>query len=396
MRPNNGCRFPILLMGIAVFLIGCSSDKQWKAPNLAFWKSNPFRSSPGPAPEAIGSPVKPSTIAANSGASSPAGNRAPSGGTAPAWVSPGTPAYTASTAGVPGANAYGTNPSVTGTAPTSSVPSTTVPVPPYNPSAPYASTGAPPYGASGTQPSGYANPNPPAYTAANPYPSSPSQGNNTNTYPSTNSASQVYPSYPSSSSSPYGSGGAGATSPYDSTPSSTNPYRSDAGGTAPNYPSSYPSTSSGATPSSSTGGGNDAAPYNPGAYAPGSSRTDSGGTGSAPPSEQSPTSKEGYSIPRDRYSLSAAGRYGTSSGGAESDGARYAPIGGGYTVVPESRQVLPASATEPPPYRPGSTSEYVPRGKSISTAPGESGSGTSPAANNTPYDYSQPTGSYYR
>ena len=45
---------------------GCYSNGQWSMPNLAFWKSSPFQSSPTPdtTPGAPGSPVKPSGIAA--------------------------------------------------------------------------------------------------------------------------------------------------------------------------------------------------------------------------------------------------------------------------------------------------------------------------------------------
>ena len=95
--------------------------------NLAFWKRSPFQSTPLATPGQVGSPVRPSAVAANSGARAPVGSyaAATAATTAPAWtppntptvnVTPGTvypspqnpyptttpPAYTASTAGVPG------------------------------------------------------------------------------------------------------------------------------------------------------------------------------------------------------------------------------------------------------------------------------------------------------
>ena len=54
----------VLVILTAVVLSGCYSDGRWSAPNLAFWKSSPFQSTPSATPGAVGSPVKPSGIAA--------------------------------------------------------------------------------------------------------------------------------------------------------------------------------------------------------------------------------------------------------------------------------------------------------------------------------------------
>ena len=154
----------VLAVFATVLLSGCYSGGQWNTPNLAFWKSNPFQSTPGATPGSVGSPVKPSGIAAGQGPAAPsvtqgspgygaaatasntpstsagynppatgypdtsAGYNAPgagyssaqnpsasatSPGAAGAAGSPGygSPAYNASTAGVPGGRAYGASPS---------------------------------------------------------------------------------------------------------------------------------------------------------------------------------------------------------------------------------------------------------------------------------------------
>ena len=145
----------VLVILTAVVLSGCYSDGRWSAPNLAFWKSSPFQSTPSATPGPVGSPVKPSGIAAASKSNhddpageyrfdrrchdtirNPIGNRhrlqyastgyaqyrLPDGPNIPrprrtpsAVVSTGPSGYgptnyTASTAGVPGVSAYRASP----------------------------------------------------------------------------------------------------------------------------------------------------------------------------------------------------------------------------------------------------------------------------------------------
>ena len=56
----------VLVVLTAVVLSGCYSDGRWSAPNLAFWKSSPFQSTPSATPGPVGTPAKPSGIAAAS------------------------------------------------------------------------------------------------------------------------------------------------------------------------------------------------------------------------------------------------------------------------------------------------------------------------------------------
>ena len=62
MRTNIARNLLVILT--AVVLSGCYSDGRWTAPNLAFWKSSPFQSAPLATPGSVGSPVRPSGIAA--------------------------------------------------------------------------------------------------------------------------------------------------------------------------------------------------------------------------------------------------------------------------------------------------------------------------------------------
>ncbi len=129
----------VLAVSTAIVLSGCYSGGHWTMP----WKTSPFSSTPSATPGIVGSPVKPSGIAANSktntlsnaplsnyasvatpptvtpgsvvGSSYPTaapsasyptmGNGYPSAtaGGSPTTPSGYGPAYTASTAGVPGA-----------------------------------------------------------------------------------------------------------------------------------------------------------------------------------------------------------------------------------------------------------------------------------------------------
>lgn len=194
--PLTRCTLAILA---AAVVSGCYSDGRWSAPNLAFWKSNPFQSTPGATPGAVGSPVKPSGIAAatkGTTPSTPPTGYAAAGAVAPSAVSLGTPvgynapntgyptnqypaaattpgaaasmapsshvpAYTASTAGVPGASAYGSSPAGAGVANSPYGPSGATPASPYGAPAASAYNAMP---AAAATPGGY----PPAGTVSDP------------------------------------------------------------------------------------------------------------------------------------------------------------------------------------------------------------------------------------
>lgn len=376
----------------ATLLSGCSSS-QWGMPNLAFWKRSPFQSTPLATPGQVGSPVRPSAVAANSGAKAPVGSyaAATAATTAPAWtppntpavtVTPGTvypspqnpystttpPAYTASTAGVPGAGAYGTpRPNSYSSGGSYGVP-TVPPVSPYGgtstPSNSTAPAYSPPagssYNAAGNSPGSYAPTNTPpksynpvrpasSYQNTQPSPYGGASGYNGNT-PGINRHSA--PKAKAASPSPYGAGrgtesyapkagsryGDGAYAPpasnpsrYD-TPAATSPYGDG---------SRYKNT----TPNYSAPSGTDSAPGN---------RYSSSG-GNAP-------------LMGSRYSSPSAAPPTTGSGGHTPPASSYAPPSSGsadYTAPsgtrPDaSRYSSPSSGSTTPAYRPGSTGDYVP------------------------------------
>ena len=88
-----------------VVLSGCYSGGQWSTPNLAFWKSNPFQSTPGATPGGVGSAVKPSGLAASPSATAPSVSYGSpkSGDAATASNTPSTsPGYNTPPTGYPG------------------------------------------------------------------------------------------------------------------------------------------------------------------------------------------------------------------------------------------------------------------------------------------------------
>ena len=63
----------VLAVSTMMALSGCYTPGQgWSSPNLAFWRSSPFQPAQGATPSAVGSPEKPSGIAA-SGHGAPVG-----------------------------------------------------------------------------------------------------------------------------------------------------------------------------------------------------------------------------------------------------------------------------------------------------------------------------------
>ena len=83
----------VLAVSTMVALSGCYSNGQWSSPNLAFWKPSPFQSTPGATPSAVGPAVKPSGIAANSRGTPTSGRYPPanSGAVSPTGTLPGSP-----------------------------------------------------------------------------------------------------------------------------------------------------------------------------------------------------------------------------------------------------------------------------------------------------------------
>ncbi len=385
----------------ATLLSGCSSS-QLGMPNLAFWKRSPFQSTPLATPGQVGSPVRPSAVAANSGAKAPVGSYAANTAStsAPAWtppntptvnVTPGTPypspqnpyqtttppAYTASTAGVPGAGAYGTpRPNSYGSGGSYGVP-TMPPVSPYggtstspNSAAPaYSPPAESSYNAAGNSPGSYVPTNTPpksynpvrpasSYQNTQPSPYGGASGYNSN-IPDINRYSA--PKAKAASPSPYGAGrgtesyapktgsryGDGAYSPPASNPSGY-----DNPAATPSYDggSRYKNT----TPNYSGPSGTDSAPSADNRYPTPSDRYSSSG-GNAP-------------LMGSRYSSPSAAPPTTGSGGYTPPASSYAPPSSGsagYTVpsvtTPDaSRYSSPSSGGTTPAYRPGSTGDYVP------------------------------------
>lgn len=366
----------------ATILSGCTSS-QWGMPNLAFWKRSPFQSSPVAAPGRIGSPVRPSAVAAND--RPPASAMASTN--APAWtpptvnVTPGTeypsqqnpyptttPSYgaerVASTAGVPGANAHGT--------------------PPANPS----------YGNSGSYNNSY---NAPPTNAASPYGGSYNSTNPSGGYPATDTSPRGYnparpeTSYPTTQpASPYGGSNGYNTAPGGYTPPAANPGNPSRYGNTPaqpkygvgvnsnaglvpdrvgdnDIPDNYGPSATAAPPASSyTPPTNSYAPPANGYTPPTSSYT--------PPSNgYAPPSGSGYTPPNDLNAPNS--NYTPPTGGYVPPSASYNPPNGNVPMVgsrnssPSATSAATGSGGYAPPassgsssaYRPGSTSDYAPR-----------------------------------
>ncbi len=387
----NAARCVIAVLA-ASLLSGCTSS-QWGMPNLAFWKRSPFHSSPVASPGKLGSPERPAAVAARGRA--PA-NAYAGANDAPAWspptdapsinVTPGTeypsqqnpyPTNTpgqgveriASTAGIPGAGASGTQPSYYNAPPTS---------PGYNPGGSYS---APPPNA------------PPPYNGSYNNNSAPSSGG----YDSTAAPPQGYnparpdASYPGAQpSTPYGGSTENNAAPGGYMPPADSSY---GGGYMPPVdspygggytPPSYNSTNSGGYDSSRAqpqqpnyGGAGDDIPNNyspPGGYAPPADNSYTPPTGGyTPPSDgYSPPSgsnippydanqpNENYTPPTGGY-VPPSGGYAPPSGNAPLVGSSYnspsatsaATGSGGYAPPPSTTGAAPS-------YRPGSTSDYVP------------------------------------
>jgi len=360
-----------------VVLSGCRSGGQWSMPNLAFWKSSPFQSAPDMTPGTVGSPVKPSGIATNSRSAPPSAYA--SGTTAPAWVPPSTPtapkvtypstattnanpaatvpaAYTASTAGVPGAGAYGTpRPSYPNTAGPCGT-GTVAPAAPYGATNPYTNTATPssynaaatatPYGAPGSR---YT----PTGAAANPVRST--------------------PSYPNTAPSRYGNSADGASrynagansDDRDTTPTSgANPGNYDRTAVRPSYNNVEPRY--GATTSATPGSlETNATTLTDNRYPSLDNRSPSPNDGSAP-------------LVGSRYASPSAAPPTTGSG-------RYTPpTGYGSPVDSDATTPTPTDSQETPAYRPGSTTNYVPHRASTTSPAAPNAGGVTPASYTLP------------
>ena len=375
---SNVIRF-VLVVSTAIILSGCySGGGRWTTPNFAFWKRSPFQSTPSVAPSMVGAPMRPSRIAASNGGNTttaPPANYASTGadtmappvtskGTAvsystpeavyPASEYPSTPpssrapAYTASTAGVPGARAYATAPADVAGVDRSYGP--TGGASPYSGPNPYASQAATSYSATPSTPSYNARTDAPAAYAPTETPSA-DRGNPVRpipAYPSTN------PGYPESS---VGNGSYGAGANRYNEPNTANRYGNPAAGSrygagggsscrtdsGPRYAETVPNVSgSSGIPATATSGDRYATPDSGTAplvgsrYAAPSAAPPTAGSGGHTPStsayDPGLTNGSGYSVP---------------------DANHYAPPGG-FSVPPAD------NSSEPPAYRPGSTGDYVP------------------------------------
>ena len=395
----NVVRF-VLVISTAIVLSGCYSGGRWTTPNLAFWKRSPFQSTPSVAPSMVGAPVKPSQIAASNGGANtlaPPANYASTGantmgppvasvGTPVGYSAPETgyptseypstappsraPAYTASTAGVPGARAYAAAP--TDAAATGSYGSTST-ASPYSGANPYATSQAAspysatpstpsysPYNATASAPAAYTPTATPSANHANPVRSAP-------TYPSTDSG------YPSGSSVNASHDATNSTDRYASPAASSqygtvdgSSYGTDSG---PRYAETVPNASgSSGIDATATSGDRYATPDSSAAALVGSryaapTTTGNGGyTPSASSYDPGTASGSGYSVP---------------------DASGYAPPGG--FSVPSTD-----NGSETPAYRPGSTSDYTPGTTSASNpSMPYSTSGTSPSV--SPASYTSPS-----
>jgi hypothetical protein len=327
MRTNAaGC---VLAFLVAVVLCGCSGG-----PNLMFWKRSPFQTSHVGSPPSVGSPQKPSALAAKGGGPSNKGAAdAPTwtppnatAGTTPPNVNvpqtpyptttPGNVPLTAGTAGIPGAGAYGNPPPAANSYPGSgtNLPSANSP---YGVTNPYAQpdAAAPRYDA------------PPTTGAMPSYGGAP---------PATNPS---YGNPPSYGASPYdakqpGSSGTESAAPADRYSAPTDRYST--GGGAPLVGNRW--SSPGATPPTAGSGAYNPPPSNP-----------SGGSPYDPPSVNVPAVPD-------------AGPYGAPPSQPEMpspSGGFYAPPANSYS--PGAASSSSGGTSEPQPYRPGGTSDYVPR-----------------------------------
>jgi hypothetical protein len=409
-------------------------------PNLAFWKSSPFKSSAGAT--AAGIPERPSALASRPGMSAPGAGYAAGSTTAPPYLG-----------------------NTTGTTATGSYPTT-----PYSatPSAPYASSGAtvsssPPYvapqvGAYGagnsTSPgrtSPYANTSPYSAATATPYgplgSSRETTGNRnyaraTTTEPYANwstttpQSARAPANYSgrldrfSSSSDRNTSSLPRNSSGFERSGSGVTPYGArTASSTAPLAGSATTGGQYGPSAPASGYGGNTASPYASGTPYSGSLPQAANPLDSTPasnPLDRYPsvtpgagsTTGSGYSLPsaasqRSGYPSAAAPAGGSTLSGSDYTPGRtgytpgatsYTPGDTGYTPpgvspyrLPSGSSTLPArNSADPPPYRPGSSTDYVPRTPS-GTAAGSGASGYSsevPGARSgvAPANYALPAG----
>jgi len=426
---------------IIVGLAGCNCGR-WSLPscspsNLAFWKNRPFKSSADTTATAMGAPMKPSALASRSGMVGPGGG------------------YASNSAGVASTSPYlptTTNPGTIG-----GYPSTQQPYPSYPPTtssynltaagtAPYMAPQVGAYGAGSPAAragaSSYVNTSPYPAVAATPYGPLPNSAETAGSsgYTTANSTGPYARSRPSSpysgstadryaggydrsasSADRYSPAAASSTSPLGQPGRTADPYGPMApaagysdGASSP-YPSGspYPASSpyaaapqgssspAGAIDRYSAGGGQGAGATASSGYSLSSAAS------SRPryPAAADPNAAErGYYPPASSYAPGETGYapgdtgYTPGNPGYTSGDTGYTPPGVSPYRSPAGSYTLPAgNPDDPPPYRPGSTSDCVPRMPSASLPASNSsvypGGVPSTGAGVMPAEYAQPVGS---
>ena len=427
MRVSSArCAFIVLTL---VGLAGCNCCDRWampacSMPDLAFWKSSPFKASS----DATGLPERPSALASRPTMPGPGAGYATGSTTAPPYVE----------------NTAGTT--LPGSYPTTQQANWSIPSSPYSSagatvssSSPYVAPQAGAYGMQdsvspgGTSPAVSAS----SYTrtAATPY--GPLRNSQDTAAGSSYIPAPATAPYTGSAETtlPYGGGSAGDSSAvngyrsrldrfnsrfdrnksafdrqatgFDRSQSGADPYRPPAAGSATTaagltsgqYGSTAPASDyrgSTASPYAGATSSSNSSPYvaNPHDRYPtvhsGAGSTTGGGYYSPPAASQQP----GVAATPTASSLEAAGRYNLPASSYVPGASSYVPGNTGYTPPgvspyqsPATSSTLPASnPDDPPPYRPGSTTDYVPLN------PGATAPSSTPGTSVAPAGYAPPVG----